>query len=153
MTMQEFLADAAQKAAADLMTAFLRLPEDKRNWSPDEKARTALSQVAECANANVYTVDTITQRAMLPEHMTNYLADRAAVMALPLDELQAMLTENTRKVADVIRAVPNDALSIIVKMPWGDTMPLAEICAYPYWNMTYHEGQINYIASILGCLD
>lgn len=152
MTMQEFLADAAQKAASDLMTAFLRLPEDKRDWSPDEKARTALSQVAECANANVYTVDTITQRAMLPEHMTNYLADRAAVMALPLDELKAHLTENVQKVAAVIRAVPDAALDESVKMPRGD-MTVAQVLAYPQWNMSYHEGQINYIASILGCLD
>lgn len=152
MTMQEFLADAAHKAAADLMTAFLRLPEDKRDWSPDEKARTALSQVAECAVLGGYTAETITQRAMLPEHMTNYLADSTAAMALPLDELQAMLTENTRKVADVIRAVPDDALSAPVKMPWGD-MALTQVLAYPQWNMTYHEGQINYIASILGCLD
>jgi hypothetical protein len=31
-------------------------------------------------------------------------------------------------------------------------MTLANIIAYPYWNMSYHEGQVNYIASMLGCL-
>ena len=41
-TLQEFLATATQKAADDLDAAFLRLPEEKRAWSPDGKARTAL---------------------------------------------------------------------------------------------------------------
>ncbi len=31
-------------------------------------------------------------------------------------------------------------------------MTVAQIASYPYWNMCYHEGQINYIASMLGCL-
>jgi hypothetical protein len=31
-------------------------------------------------------------------------------------------------------------------------MTPAQMITYPHWNMTYHEGQINYIASILGCL-
>jgi len=28
-------------------------------------------------------------------------------------------------------------------------MALAEVVARPHWNMTYHEGQINYIAALL----
>ena len=31
-------------------------------------------------------------------------------------------------------------------------MTLAQVIAYPHWNMSYHEGQINYIASMLGLL-
>jgi hypothetical protein len=36
-------------------------------------------------------------------------------------------------------------------MPWGP-MTVSQILGYPFWNMCYHEGQINYIASMLGTL-
>ena len=61
------------------------------------------------------------------------------------------LGQNTARVAAVIRATANADLSVEVAMPWGP-MTLSQLAAYPYWNMTYHEGQINYIASMLGCL-
>jgi hypothetical protein len=28
-------------------------------------------------------------------------------------------------------------------------MTLEQIMSYPYWNMCYHEGQVNYIAAML----
>jgi len=40
----------------------------------------------------------------------------------------------------------------VLRMKAGN-QSLAEVMAYPYWNMSYHQGQINYIASLLGCLD
>ena len=54
-TMQEFLATATQKQAENLIAAFERLPEDKRGWKPDEKARSASNQFAECALLAGYT--------------------------------------------------------------------------------------------------
>ena len=83
--------------------------------------------------------------------MATFFRDMAATEALPWDELHARLLENTQKVAAAIRAMPDDALAIEIHMPWG-VQTLGAILAYPNWNMTYHEGQINYIASMLGCL-
>jgi len=42
--------------------------------------------------------------------------------------------------------------NVEVQMPWG-MMTLAQIISYPYWDMSYHEGQINYLASMLVCLN
>ncbi len=42
-------------------------------------------------------------------------------------------------------------MDAVIPMPWGP-MTVAQMITSPHWNMTYHEGQINYIASILGCL-
>ena len=150
-TLQEFLAQAAQKAAGDLEAAVLRLPEDKRSWSPMGDARTALDQAAECAIVNGSTADLIESREW---PRTGDYADfqRAKTeLARDWEALRSLLQTNTSKVTTVIRAIPNADLGIEVQLPWGPST-LAQIASYPYWNMAYHEGQINYIASMLGCL-
>lgn len=162
-TLQEFLAAATSKAHAELVTAFLRLPEDKRVWSPGGTARTALDQVAECAVLNGYTADLIRTRQWSISGFDDYQQEKTTAIAAGWDAIQARLEDATQRVVDVIRAVPDGAFGGPISMPyralgdpiptpWG-SQPLAEILAYPYWNMSYHQGQINYIASILGCLD
>ena len=61
-SLQVFLTAAPHKAAADLVTALLRLPEEKRDWSPAETARTAIDRVAECAILNGKTASLIRTR-------------------------------------------------------------------------------------------
>ncbi len=152
-TMQEYLATATTKQAENLVTAFLRLPEDKRGWKPEEKARSAQNQFAECALLNGYTASLVEthQFPISGSAMDVFFRDMAETEALPWDQLHARLLENTEKVAAAIRATPDDALPIEITMPWG-VQTLGQILAYPNWNMAYHEGQINYIASLLGSL-
>lgn len=151
-TLQHFLSAATQKAAEDLAAAVLRLPEDKRGWSPDDKARPALDQAAECAILNGYTADLIQTEIWQDNRFEEFFREKTEAAAQEWETLNARLRENTVRVAAAIRAVPEDALDREIKMPWGD-QTLAEIMAYPYWNMTYHHGQVNYIASLLGCLE
>jgi uncharacterized damage-inducible protein DinB len=151
-SLQEFLATATIKAATDLETAFSRLPEEKHHWQPAETSRSAINQVAECAIMNTGTIDIIHTKlfpadfdfAEYQQQMNSLTGDWPA--------LQKELHESAARVADVIRGVPEEDLGIQIDMPWGP-MTLAQVISYPYWNMTYHEGQINYIASILGHLD
>ena len=152
-TMQEFLATATTTQAENLVKAFLRIPEDKRSWKPEDKARSAQNQVAECALLNGYTASLIEthQFPISGSAMDVFFRDMAAMEALPWDQLHARLLENAAKVAAAIRATPDDALAIEIDMPWGN-QTLGQILAYPHWNMAYHEGQINYIASLLGSL-
>jgi hypothetical protein len=151
-TLQDFLGIATQKTADELVTAFLRLPEDRRDWSPEDKARTALDLVAECALLNGYTADLIRTRVWADGNFDRYTREKADIIAQGWEPISALLKENTQKMIAAIREVPDDALGIEIAMPWGK-QPLTEIMSYSYWNMTYHQGQINYIASMLGCLD
>lgn len=150
-TLQDFLVTATQKASTDLVAAFLRLPEDKRNWSPDGDARTALDQMAECAVLNGHTADLIQTRQWQSDWMETFFRAKAETVAQGWEPMQARLEENTDRVIAVIRAVPDADLGIEIKMPWT-SQTLAETLSYPYWNMSYHQGQINYLASMLGCL-
>ena len=150
-TLQDFLGTATQQAATDLEKALMRLPEEKRNWSPAEKARTAMDQVAECAILNGSTCELIKSRTWNADYDFPEFLRKKEELARDWNAMKSLLEENTAKVIATIREAPDEDLGVVVQMPWGP-MTLAQIIAYPYWNMTYHEGQINYIASILGCL-
>ena len=76
--LQNFLAGAAEKAAVDLEAALLRLPEEKRSWSPAETSRSAVDQIAECAILNGMTVEMITGRAWPANYdFEQYLKEKA----------------------------------------------------------------------------
>jgi len=150
-TLQAFLTDVTQKAAGDLEAALLRLPEDKRAWSPTDSARSALDQVAECAILNGSTRKLIETRVWDTDF--DYAAFVKVKEELVREQTAALslLKANTAQVIETIGGVAETDLAIEIETPFG-ALTLAQILAYPYWNMAYHEGQINYIASMLGCL-
>jgi len=147
-TLQDYLASATLKAATDLADAFLRLPEDKRGWSPGGEGRSASDQLAECAVLNGYTAELIQTRTWQKDWFDTFPTEKAEAAARGWEALHARLRENTARVAAAIATVPDEALADSIEMP-GRTMTLAEVMARSHWNMTYHEGQINYIASLL----
>ncbi len=151
-SLQSFLARATTKAAEDLVAAFERIPEDKRTWSPMGDARTAIDQVAELAILNGSTCKLLDDRKW-PENydFNDYFKAKDELASKGWDTIKALLDENTKKAVATISALPNESLGQPVDMPWGP-MTVSQIASYPYWNMCYHEGQINYIASMLGCL-
>lgn len=148
---QEFLARSAEKAAVDLEAALLRIPEDKRTWSPMGDARSAGDQAAECAILNGSTAELILSRAWKMDGDFSEFIRKKEELAKDTEGILTLLKENTPKVLAAIREVPDEDLGGEVQTPFG-TMTLSQIMSYPLWNMSYHEGQINYIASMLGCL-
>lgn len=150
-SLQTFLIHATQKAAEDLEAAFMRIPEDKRAWQPMDKARTALDQAAEIAILTGHTADLAASRQWTLGADFGGYEKAKAELSQDWPAIQALLKTNVAKMVAAIEAVPEADLGTSIEMPWGP-MTLAQIIAYPYWNMTYHEGQINYIASMLGTL-
>jgi len=148
-TIQTFLASVTETTKNDLVAALLSLPQDKRAWSPADTARTAMDMVAECAMNNGVTAELIETRKWPGHDRDTYLKDKAALAAGDWEALHTLLEQNTERLIAVLRAVPDKDLDIPIETPYGSG-PLSGICAYPYWNMSYHLGQINYIASILG---
>ena len=151
MKVQDFLAESTLKAAQELEAALLQLPEEKRNWSAGGTARTAAHMAAEVALLNGDTADMIASRNGLVNFDVDALNRRIAPLCEDWPALQAMLHTNSARVAQAMREVPDEDLKLEISMPWGP-MAMSEIMAYPYWNASYHTGQINFIASILGCL-
>lgn len=150
-TLQSMLATRSAKAADDLMAAFLALPEDKRDWKPTGDARSALNIMAECAILNGNAASTLVNRVFTMDGPMDEFHARRDKLAEDWQRCEALFTENTARLLKAIRETAADAIASSIETPWGP-MELAEIASYPYWNMTYHLGQINYIASMLGCL-
>ena len=150
-TFQNFIAAATEKAATDLSAALLTLPEDKRGWSPSDSARTALHLVAECALNNGAVIEMIEagewrQPSGGQEAYFQIMQEWASG---DWNALHTLLMDNTRRLAAALNAVGGEALAAEFVTPYS-TGPFSGFMAYPYWNMSYHEGQINYIASLLG---
>ncbi len=148
MTLQEFFVGATRKAADDLEKALDRLPEDKRNFSPGGKARTALDMVAECAILNGITAQLVVERKVENEFDYAAFTRTKEMLAQNTDALHTLLNSSTEKFIAAISSVPTEDLSVELELPWGK-MTMAQVIAYPYWNMSYHEGQINYISFLL----
>lgn len=151
-TLQTFLVDATHKAMLSMEAAIGRLPLEKRDWSPSPTARTALDMAAEVAILNGIVTRVIEDRSFPADfEMAGFLREKTE-LARNWDALQTLLHRNTEGAVTAIASVPDADLGLEIQMPWG-LLSLADTVSYPYWNMKYHEGQINYIASILGCLN
>ena len=150
-TVQEYIAGAIPKVAADLEAALNRIPEDKRAWSPMGEARTALDMMAEVAMLNGNSADMLTRKTWPDDFSMDDYFKQKAELAQDWSAVKALFDKNTARLVETVRALSDDDLATLVDMPWGP-MTLQQIASYPSWNMSYHEGQINYIASMLGCL-
>ena len=151
-TQQSFLAVATEQAAAKLAKAFVSLPESKRLWSPAETARPAADQVAECAVINGYMASLLQARRWPDGQFNLFFAEKAELAAMSWEEVHPRLLESAQRVAAAIAVISDDALMDEIETPWRK-QTVAELITYPHWNMIYHEGQINYLASLLGPLD
>lgn len=147
-TMQNFFAKASAKAVDDLWAALMALPEEKRSWKPADGARSARNQIAECHLMNAHTVTLLEERKLPPNSMKDYAENCARLETLPDSEFRAAHDESTAAVIAAISAVPDADLENEILMPWGP-ITISDIIAYTYWNATYHQGQINYIGSLL----
>lgn len=148
LTIQDYAARTLEKGADDLIQAALRLPEDKQEWQPLDRGRTALNQMAECAFLNGLFTTVVEQRAWSDLDREQMARERAALNTL--DKAVATLRQNTARLAAAVRATPDEALGMTIALPPSlrGSRSLAECFLLPFWNMSYHEGQINYIASV-----
>ncbi|WP_395090712.1 hypothetical protein [Armatimonas sp.] len=132
--------EALKKATAEL--------GDKASWSPSDKGRTALDQVAECALITGACTGIIQHKAV-PEIDWAVFSENKIKLAADADAALASLTSNTEGFAAALEGLSAEDAAIEVTMPWGATYTLAGLADVVYWNNTYHEGQINYISTLV----
>lgn len=145
------LAVQVTRQAARAVAGNLRaMPPEKQTWSPLDAGRTALSLVQECAVMNRYFAGILRDRKA-PEF--NWAEYQAACNALETSEKAlAELEKATDELVREICAFPEGELATMVRMPWGEgfTVPFQAVMFMPYWNMTYHQGQLAYIQTLYG---
>ena len=146
MTTQDYATTAIEKSADDLIKAALALPEDKRDWKPLDKGRSALNQLAECVVTNEMSARIVEAAAWSEEIMAQYGEQVAALDTF--DKAAAGLRESTAHLAAAVRGAADTSLGAEIRLPWA-TVTLAELFLMPLWNMSYHQGQITYIETLM----
>jgi hypothetical protein len=134
-------AEALAKATNDL--------GDKATWSPNDKGRNAGNQIAECALLSGGAVQAVESGAFPPMDFEKFGAIAAELGNQP-EQALAMLSENTEKLCAAISVASQEKLDSTIELPWGEKTTLSGAAMLIYWNNTYHEGQINYISTLVG---
>lgn len=152
MRIQDFIANNCLGTFRFLIHSAKRTPEDKLNWRPFENGRSVIEQLQECAQCPEFYIGYLNPELgyTYPEAET-LRAERKNWTTL--EECERIGMENSQKIAEVIRAMPDERLDERHKMPWGEEMRLVEIAEMHAWNNTYHLGQINYIQTLLGDME
>lgn len=149
MNAQELLINLTQKRADALFYAVRQFPADKLDWKPTESSRSALDMLQEIATALDRFEELYNKRTLEwnPDAYMAWVAERSQITSL--DELQKMTQESTDRLAARIRATDPSEYTAPVQMPFPGDFNVADILAYHLWNMSYHEGQIYYIQTLI----
>ena len=147
VTVTQLAASRTRMAVNDLLAAARSTQPDKITWVPMGEGRTVLNQLTECVLANTKWRDILQTR-----HYANVppeVRERIHAQCDTLDNTLDALEQSGAALIEAIAAVPDAETAHEIETPWG-TYTLADCCLHAYWNMVYHEGQINYIQTLYG---
>jgi hypothetical protein len=149
MNALELLVHLTNRQIDSVFRAARALPADKLDWKPAPGARSALDQLQEIATASDRFFAIYTERKMewSDEKFAEWMAERQQITSI--DELERICKEQTKRLTDYILTVPESELTAPVELPFPGPFNMADVLSYQYWNASYHEGQINYIATLL----
>jgi len=148
-TINELMAKMNRQAAEGLARSVLAMPPEKQTWQPEDTARSALDQIAECGAVNLWMARIFQERAVPPLDMGQL--DRLKAENNTQEKALTLLQAGTKALVAAIEALAPEYLDDTVQLPWKEApSTLAEVMIMPYWNMVYHLGQINYIQTLYG---
>lgn len=152
MTPQELIAIQIAKSVEDLFRSARAMPDDKLDWKPSDTARSALDMLQECAQSLKWpqTILESDGTAFDQEAFEKARQERAQWTTVALCEEAAR--RNLTETIEYVKSYPDDDLNRVVPLPFAPELKptVAEILASPYWNLTYHLGQINYLQTMYG---
>ena len=136
-----------ESSVVELEKELLKLGEHA-TWSPLDKGRTAVDQVAECALITDWVAQTLEDFTLAPMDWEAYGTSKAS-LDTPEKALGALKPASERCIA-ALRQLPSEKSGDVVELPWGENYTLGELANIVWWNNTYHNGQICYIQTLLG---
>ncbi len=147
MTAQHYMGDATERAAA-FLTHFIEItPPEKRDWTPTvegaEGLRSMLDMADECILANRMYLSIFQGN---PPPSSPFDGPRGFAT---WDEGRVLLAESAKELADVIRALSDDALAGTFLTRRGE-MPGTMAIEMASRNMNYHSGQVNLYQLLYG---
>ncbi len=142
-----------QKALEDLCRAALAVPADRQEWVPGGDARSTLSQMQEVATSARFFLPLL-RSGDAPDFDEHALRQTRALRAsfATIEECVTAARSSLTQLCQAISEVPEERLEDEMVLPFGGgtTMTTADVLMLPYWNMTYHLGQVNQLQLMLG---
>jgi hypothetical protein len=147
-----FLAARIRDKGNDLVKAFGKMPADRQTWHPPVEGnvgRDALDQIVECGLLNGYFADAFRSGQIPTVDWDAYTAKKATIDSG--EKALAALKEGNEALASAVGACsPSRLAETFVHPFYQKETNFAEFADFFYWNMCYHEGQINYIQVLYG---
>ena len=149
-SIQNLFVNLIQAMADDMIRAVDATPKDKAVWKPLETGRSIQEIALECAGVNLFMAKAISTYAapvMDREEFAKFTAEHDT-----LEKSVAALKSSLSALSAAIICFPTEKLddTILLPFPGGTTVAFAELISKPYYHLSYHLGQINYIQTLYG---
>lgn len=145
----ELLCRQADRQLENILKAAKSIPPEKLDWKPSENTRSALDQLQEVATAiDVFWPAYAERKIEWNDEMFGQWMEMRSKLTT-LEELENACRNSTKRLTEFVRGLKEEELDLPVIMPFPGEFTLADIISYHYWNMSYHEGQINMIGFML----
>jgi len=129
------------------------MPEDKINWSVEDQGRTVIDQLQECARAPlwyIYIGENLQTPDKIDREIYKKLTEESKAWST-IDECEAKCKENTAKLFEWIKSVPDAEIEKSYKLPVSDQpLSVAQLMQAHHVHLVYHTGQINFIQTLYG---
>ena len=118
-------------------------------WKPLDKGRSGLDQVLECAGFAFLTKQIFEAQAMIPIDFAQLEAMKAEYDTP--EKALGLLDQTFEELANAIEAFPDAKMGEKLVLPFMNNAErsFTEIAMMTHWNTVYHEGQINYIETLM----
>lgn len=147
-----FLAARIRSAGRKIEKAVGKMPADRQSWQPSvegNNGRDALDQIIECGLLNGVIAASLQSGEAPNPDWDAYTAKKATLNTT--EKVLAAFKEGTENLAASVEACPEARLAEKFTDPFFNReVNWAEFVDVLYWNMCYHDGQINYIQTLYG---
>ena len=150
ITVNELAVKLTTEANELLVRAVRAMPADKVVWRALDMGRSPLEMVVECGTTNMLMSQILNEMGMPPYDPE--VARRSNASYDTISKAIGMLKDGTDALVNAIEIFPVKHLEDSLTLPFGGGMirTYSEIMVMPYWNMTYHLGQINFVQTLYG---
>ncbi len=152
-TVQQQAVKMTQAALDGLFRTARHIPDDKYAWIPQGEARTAQSQINECALSPLFFLTLLQGKTVdLSDEAVQRRRQQLEESLTTLDAAEAFAQEHYPKLFALMEAIPDAQLDEPRTLPFrgGMTVTTTDMLFLPLQNIIYHTGQINYLQTMLG---
>ena len=148
---RETIIEACEFVLPMLIRTVRATPADKCQWSPAEGARTILDMAEEVRQSGGWGADSLEAAdkfSFADFDFGTMMADR--MQEPDYDTWETRLRANHEAFYAKLRAFPAEKEGLRAEPMPGWVLTMGDLAYYPFWNIAYHLGQINYVQCLYG---